>query len=141
MRSVKLGPGDVVVAEEVLMQTYYLGHVDYWLYNAHLAANYVERFNGEFVDVYTHTPIIGTGAEFRALINRPGRGAIYVIASGEDGQDGLSMPGPEIFALLKSPIFKVVYTGSDGLTKVLKSDAPAAVTVPAQPAESALSGR
>ena len=131
MRSVKLGPRDVVVAEEVLMQTYYLGHVDYWLYNAHLAANYVERFNGKFVDVYTHTPIIGTGAEFRALIDQPGRGAIYVIGSGEDGQDGLSMPGPEIFALLSSPIFKVVYTGSDGLTKVLKSDAPAAA--PCQP--------
>jgi hypothetical protein len=140
MRSVKLGPRDVVVAEEVLMQTYYLGHVDYWLYNAHLAAMYVERFNGKFVDVYTHTPIIGTGAEFRALINQPDRGAIYVIGSGEDRQDGLSMPGPEIFALLKSPIFKVVYTGADGRTQVLKSDAPAAVAVPVAPAGSAPSG-
>ena len=38
MRTVNLGPRDVVVAEEVLMQTYYLGHVDYWLYSANVAA-------------------------------------------------------------------------------------------------------
>ena len=136
MRTVNLGPRDVVVAEEVLMQTYYLGHVDYWLYNAHVAAQYVERFNGKFVDEYTHTPIIGTGAEFRALIDQPDRGAIYVIGSGEYQQDGrLFLLGPEVFALLKSPIFKVVYTSSDGRTQVLKADAP--VAVPVAPAESA----
>jgi hypothetical protein len=141
MRSVNPGPRDVVVAEEVLMQTYYLGHVDYWLYNAHVAASYVQRFNGKFVDVYTHTPTIGTGAEFRALIDKPDRGAIYVIGSGEDQQDGrLFLLGPEIFALLKSPIFKVVYTASDGRTQVLEADAPAAVAVPVAPAESAPSG-
>lgn len=141
MRSVHLGPRDVVVAEEVLMQTYYLGHVDYWLYNAHIAASYVQRVNGKFVDEYTHTPIIGTGAEFRALIDKPDRGAIYVIGSGEDQQDGrLFMRGPEIFALLKSPIFKVVYASPDGRTQVLKSDAPAAVASPVAPVESAPSG-
>jgi hypothetical protein len=141
MRSVNLGPRDVVVAEEVLMQTYYLGHVDYWLYNAHIAASYVQRFNGKFVDEYTHTPIIGTGAEFRALIDKPNRGAIYVIGSGEDQEDGrLFMRGPDIFALLKSPIFKVVYASPDGRTQVLKSDAPAAVALPVAPAESAPRG-
>ncbi len=141
MRTVNLGPRDVVVAEEVLMQTYYLGHVDYWLYDARLAANYVQRFNGKFVDVYTHTPIIGTGAEFRALIDQPERGAIYVIGSGEDQHDGRPyMRTPEISALLESPIFKVVYTSSDGRTQVFKADSPAAVSVPATPAERAPSG-
>jgi 4-amino-4-deoxy-L-arabinose transferase-like glycosyltransferase len=141
MRSVALRPRDVVVAEEVLMQTYYLGHVDYWLYNANVAANYAERFNGKFVDIYTHTPIIGTGAEFLALIDKPDRGAIYVIGSGEDEQDGrLFLLGPEIFALLKSPIFKVVYTSPNGRTQVFKADAPAAVVMPVAPAESAPSG-
>lgn len=139
MRTVNLGARDVVVAEEVLMQTYYLGHVDYWLYNAHVAAQYVERFNGKFVDEYTHTPVIGTGAEFRALIDQPDRGAIYVIGSGEEQPDGrLFLLGPEVFALLKSPIFKLVYTSFDGRTQVLKADAP--VTAPAVPAESAPSG-
>ena len=139
MRTVNLVPRDVVVAEEVLMQTYYLGHVDYWLYNAHVAAQYVERFNGKFVDEYTHTPVIGTGAEFRALIDQPDRGAIYVIGSGEEQPDGrLFLLGPEVFSLLKSPIFKVVYTSFDGRTQVLKADAP--VAAPAVPAESAPSG-
>ncbi len=27
----RLGPNDIIVAEDVLQQTYYLGHVDYWL--------------------------------------------------------------------------------------------------------------
>jgi len=141
MRSVDLGPRDVVVAEEVLMQTYYLGHVDYWLYNANVAADYAERFNGKFVDIYTHTPIIGTGAEFRALIDKPDRGAIYVIGAGEEDDGRLYLLGPEIFALLKSPIFKVVYTSPNGLTQVWKADAPAAAVVPVAPAESAPSGR
>jgi hypothetical protein len=142
MRTVNLGPGDVVVAEEVLMQTYYLGHVDYWLYSAPVAAQFVERFNGKFVDEYTHTPVIGTGAEFGALIDKPDRGAIYVIGSGEDEDDGrLYLLGPEIFALLKSPIFKVVYTSPNGLTHVWKADAPAAVAVPAAPVGTAPSGR
>ena len=140
MRTVNLGPGDVVMAEEVLMQTYYLGHVDYWLYNANVAANYAERFNGKFVDIYTHTPIIGTGAEFRALIDKPDRGAIYVIGSGEEEDGRLYLLGPEMLALLKSPIFKVVYTSPNGLTQVWKADAPAAAVVPVAPAESTPSG-
>lgn len=141
MRSVKLGRRDVVVAEEVLMQTYYLGHVDYWLYDAHVAANFVQRFNGKFVDEYTHTPIIGTGAELRALMDKPDRGAIYVIVSGEDQEDGrLYLRGPEISALLKSPQFKVVYAGADAHTQVLKLDAPEAAAVPTAPAAGAPSG-
>jgi 4-amino-4-deoxy-L-arabinose transferase-like glycosyltransferase len=140
MRTVNLGPGDVVLAEEVLMQTYYLGHVDYWLYNSHVAAEFVERFNGQFVDEYTHTPVIGTGAEFRALIDKPDRGAIYVIGSGEEEDGRLYLLGAEMYALLKSPNFKVVYTSPNGRTQVLKADAPAAVAVPMAPGESTPSG-
>lgn len=141
MRSVKRAPRDVVIAEEILMQTYYLGHVDYWLYEAHVAAKFVQRINGKFVDEYTHTPIIGTGAEFHALIDNPYRGAIYVIESGEDQQDGrLYTRGPEIFALLKSPLFKVVYASPDGRTQVLKLDAPMSTNVPVSSTVRAPSG-
>jgi len=141
MRSLKLGPRDVVVAEEVLMQTYYLGHVDYWLYDAHVAAKFVQRFNGKFVDEYTHTPIIGTGAELRALMDKRDRGAVYIIESGEDQQDGrLYLRGTEIFSLLKSPQFKVVYASSDARTRVLKLDAPGAAALPVAPTVGAPSG-
>jgi hypothetical protein len=125
MRSVQLRPRDVVIAEEVLMQTYYLGHVDYWLYDAKMVAEFVVRVNGRFVDEYTHTPIIGTGAEFRALLDNPNRGAIYVVGSGEDQEDGrLLMRGAEMSALLKSPIFTIVYASPDGRTQVFKADEP-----------------
>jgi hypothetical protein len=125
MRSIKLGPKDIVLAEEVLLQTYYLGHVDYWLVNRNVAANFVELWQGRIVDQYTHTPVIGSGAELRALLDNPDRGAIYVIGSGEDQQDARRfMRGEEIFDLLLSDEFKVVYVARDKLTKVWKVDAP-----------------
>jgi 4-amino-4-deoxy-L-arabinose transferase-like glycosyltransferase len=126
MRSIKLGPKDVVLAEEVLLQTYYLGHVDYWLVNRNVAASFVELWQGRIVDQYTHTPVIGSGAELRALLDKPDRGAIYVIGSGESQEDGRRfMRGDEIFELLQSDEFKVVYVARDKLTKVWKVDAPA----------------
>jgi len=125
MRSLKLGPRDIVLAEEVLMQTYYLGHVDYWLVSRNVAATYLERVNGKLLDQYTHTPVIGTPEEFRALMTRPDRGAIYVIGSGESQVDGRRfMRGEGLFKLLQSDELKVVYVARDGLTKVWKIDAP-----------------
>ncbi len=56
----------------------------------------------------------------------------------KDGR--LFLLGPEIFALLKSPIFKVVYTSPNGRTQVLKADAPAAAVLPVAPTESAPTG-
>jgi hypothetical protein len=124
IRSVGLGPKDVVVAEEVLMQTYYLGHVDYWLQSPGFAASFVVRKNGQIVDEYTGTPVISTGAELRALIDRPGRGAIYVIGSGEAqaGDGRLLMRGQEISDMLRSERFKVVYIGPDRLTRIWRVD-------------------
>jgi hypothetical protein len=128
MRSIKFDPKDIVLAEEVLLQTYYLGHVDYWLVNRNVAANFVERWNGKIVDQYTHTPVIGSGEELRALLERPDRGAIYVIGSGEEQKDARRfMRGDEISSLLQSDEFKVVYLAPDKLTKVWKVDAPGGV--------------
>lgn len=125
MRSIQLGPKDIVLAEEVLLQTYYLGHVDYWLINRNVAANFVERWNGKIVDQYTHTPVIGSGEELRALLDRPDRGVIYVVGSGEAQEDGRRfMRGEGISKILESDQFKVIYRARDGLTKIWKVDAP-----------------
>jgi 4-amino-4-deoxy-L-arabinose transferase-like glycosyltransferase len=125
MRTIKLGPSDIVLAEEVLLQTYYLGHVDYWLVSRNVAASFVEQWNGRIVDQYTHTPVIGSGEELRALLDKPDRGAIYVIGSGEGQEDGRRfMRGAGIFDLLQSNEFRVVYVARDKLTKVWKVDAP-----------------
>jgi 4-amino-4-deoxy-L-arabinose transferase-like glycosyltransferase len=121
IRSLKLGPRDIVVAEEVLMQTYYLGHIDYWLSGPRNAADYVMRVNGRLADEYTLTPLIDSAAAFQALIDRPDRGTIYVIGSGENQEDGREfLRGPELNALLKSAEFVPVYQAPDGVTKIWK---------------------
>ena len=46
VESLHPGPHDIVVAEDALMQTYYLGHVDYWLQDEAMAAPYLHRVDG-----------------------------------------------------------------------------------------------
>jgi hypothetical protein len=119
------GPHDILVAEDVLQQTYYLGHVDYWLLNRQVAAAYMHKVNGRWLDFYTNTPLIGTGSELEQLVEKPDRGAIYVIGSGENQGDGRGlMRGLGIAQILKSPAFRSIYVGRDGLTRVWKVDAP-----------------
>ena len=119
------GPHDIIIAEDVLQQTYYLGHVDYWLVNKQVAAPFMHQVRGQWLDFYTDTPLIGTGSELEQLAERPDRGAIYVIGSGENQEDGRSlMRGFGISQALSSPPFHMVYLGRDGLTRVWKVDAP-----------------
>jgi 4-amino-4-deoxy-L-arabinose transferase-like glycosyltransferase len=123
------GPRDIIVAEDVLQQTYYLGHVDYWLVNKQVAAPFMHRVNGRWLDFYTDTPLIGTGAELERLVDESHRGAIYVIGSGENEEDGRRlMRAFGISEELNSPSFHLVYRGRDGFTQVWKVDAqPASV--------------
>jgi 4-amino-4-deoxy-L-arabinose transferase-like glycosyltransferase len=120
------GPHDIIIAEDVLQQTYYLGHVDYWLVNKDVAAPFMHQVHGRWLDFYTDTPLIGTGSELEQLVEKPDRGAIYVIGSGENQGDGRSlMRAFGISQALSSPPFRTVYLGRDGLTRVWKVDAPA----------------
>jgi 4-amino-4-deoxy-L-arabinose transferase-like glycosyltransferase len=123
MRSLTLEPKDIVLAEDVIEQTYYLDHVDYWLIGKRVASEFAEQSNGRTLDIYTHTPIIESGAALAELIARPERGAIYVIGSGEDQEDGRRFVREAgIDDLMKSKTFHVVFTGRDGLTHVWKVD-------------------
>jgi hypothetical protein len=125
VKSLSIGPHDIVVAEDVIEQTYYLDHVDYWLFGQNVAVDFVEEVQGRILDIYTHTPVIGTGAELSKLLEQPGRGAIYVIGSGENqGDDRRFMRSNGIYEVLKSGAFKRIYLGRDGLTEVLKADDP-----------------
>ena len=119
------GPRDIIVAEDVLQQTYYLGHVNYWLVNKQVAAPFMHLVNGQRLDLYTNTRLVGTGQELEQLVERPDRGAIYVIGSGENQEDGRHlMRAFGIAEVLQSPSFHVVYRGRDDLTRVWKVDAP-----------------
>lgn len=118
-------PGDIIVAEDALMQTFYLGHVDYWLQARNVAAPFLSEIGGRRVDMYTGAPLIGTGAQLERLVQGRSGGAIYVIGSGEDMQDGRKMMrGFGIAQVLRSPPFHLVYVGRDRLTDVWKVDAP-----------------
>jgi hypothetical protein len=120
------GPRDIIVAEDALMQTYYLGHIDYWLQARDMASQFLRKVDGRWVDEYTGAPLIGTGAQLERLVERRNRGAIYVIGSGEGmRQDGRRlMRGLGIAQVLASPAFHLVYVGRDHLTEVWKVDAP-----------------
>jgi len=138
IESLHPGPHDILIAEDVLEQTYYLGRVDYWLLNKQVAAPYMHNVKGRWLDFYTNTPLIGTGEELKELLQRPDRGAVYVIGSGENQEDGRGlMRSFGIAAELNSAQFKVVYRGRDGLTEVWKADAPREAAVPPTPSATA----
>jgi hypothetical protein len=112
-------PQDIIVAEDAIVQRYYLPRVDYWLMARESIVDFVRPVNGEFRDIYTGSRIIGNGADLEAVLDQPGRGAIYIIGSGENQEDGRAgMRGPELQARLGSGEFPVVFEGRDGLTKV-----------------------
>jgi hypothetical protein len=125
VKSIHPQADDLIVAEDSLEQTYYLGHIDYWLIGKDQARRFVQDINGHFQDIYTGAPLIGTGRELMDLISRSDRGAIYVIGSGELQQDGRRwFRGFGIYEMLQAPPFEPVYLGRDGLTQVWKVPAP-----------------
>jgi Dolichyl-phosphate-mannose-protein mannosyltransferase len=124
VESLHPAPHDIVVAEDALMQTYYLGHVDYWLQDEAMAAPYLHQVDGRWADIYTDTPLIGSGRQLERLVARRDRGAIYVIGSGEIQPHADLMEGQGIERMLDSSAFHLIYVGRDHLTDVWKVDAP-----------------
>ncbi|MGH8260091.1 MAG: ArnT family glycosyltransferase, partial [Steroidobacteraceae bacterium] len=53
IRSQHPGPRDIVVAEDDLEQTYYLGHVNFWLLGIRMASQFVYERHGRLEDFYT----------------------------------------------------------------------------------------
>jgi hypothetical protein len=135
IREQGIGPDDVVIAEDVLQQTYYLGRVDYWLIGGNIARRFVKSAGeGEVVDFYTGTPVIATGAMLEQALQKHAGKRVFVIGSGEQQSDRRrNARGPELHAALESSRFDVVYTGRDDVTHVWrvvpdKAPLPAATT-------------
>jgi hypothetical protein len=135
MRAQHITPSDVVLAEDVLQQTYYLGRVDYWLISRKHARRFVQQVDGVIRDFYTATPVIDSGDKLAELLERYSDRRIYVIGSGENrSDDRREMRGDGIGALLKSPRFEVLYVGRDGYTTVWRArQKPAVAHVPGSP--------
>ncbi len=137
MRGQQLTADDVVAAEDVQEQTYYLGGVDYWLISRKHGRRFVQEVDGVIRDFYTGTPVIDSGAALVELLDRYPDRRIYVIGSGENkGDDRREMRGDGIAPVLKSR-FEAVYIGRDNYTTVWRArqQQKTVTTRPAQPSD------
>jgi 4-amino-4-deoxy-L-arabinose transferase-like glycosyltransferase len=132
IRSQNIKPEDILIAEDVLEQTYYLGRVDYWLISRKQARLYVQRVDGVIRDFYTHTPVIDSGEQLQEVLDTYADRRIFIIGSGENQKDGRrEMRGHGISQILtKSDRLEEVYLGSDGTTKVWRPKPSRAETEP-----------
>ena len=114
-----LQSGDLVIAEDSLMQAHYLGHIDYWLASPEVAAPFVIPGKGDWVDQYTSARLIDTVDDLRAAIASVGEAAVYIVGSVEGGGDRSYYRGQALDELLERGNLPVVYRGRDG-TRIWK---------------------
>lgn len=128
VRAQELTAEDLVLAEDVLQQTYYLGKVDYWLVGPAVARNFVTKAGDDVVDFYTGTPVVVNESMLDAVLDANPSKRIFIIGSGEEQVDGrLYARGAEIQKALRSSRVQSVYLGRDGLTRVWRVVPRAAV--------------
>jgi hypothetical protein len=134
MKAQNIVDADVILAEDVLQQTYYLGSVDYWLMSRNHARRYVELKNGRIQDFYTGAGVISSAAMLEELLRKERGHRIFVIGSGENQSDKRKGMRGDMEPVLRSAQFEVVYEGRDGLTQVWRATgaAPAQVSSPPQ---------
>lgn len=111
----------ILIAEDILQQTYYLGTVHYWLRDAGNSHQYSIIKDGQLVDQYTGAVTLGTGLELTEVLDASLGRELYIIGSGENFVDGTRLfRGRGIDDVLESDRLKVVFTGRDEKTKVWK---------------------
>lgn len=122
IRSQNIEPGDILIAEDVLEQTYYLGSVDYWLISRKHARLYVHRVDGAIRDFYTNTRVIDSGEQLQNVLDANAGRRIFIIGSGENQRDKRrEIRGVGISEVLRSDRLEEVFLGSDGTTQVLRA--------------------
>jgi hypothetical protein len=137
MRSVGMTDDDVVLAEDVLQQTFYLGQVDYWLIGPQVARKFIKREGDGVVDFYTGTPVIVTSAMLDAVLQKNQGKRVFVIGSGEDQRSQRRVVrGQDLHDALRSERFEVIHTGRDGLTQILRAVPTQVKKLPKTEAES-----
>jgi len=119
IREQNITDNDIVIAEDVLQQTYYLGAVDYWLIGPQVARRFVKEAGESVVDFYTATPVIVTPQMLDDVLAQNRSKRIFVIGSGEDWRKGRREPRENLHEVLESERFQTVFTGRDGRTRVL----------------------
>jgi len=119
VKSIELKPQDIVIVEDMLMQKFYLGRIDYWLRSFKDAKRFVTRKDGKLVDIYTYTPLIGSGVGLENIIKKQARGDIYLIGSGETADAEQYYLGNGIQEIIDAYKPRTLFTGVDNKTKVL----------------------
>ena len=114
-----LGESDIVIAEDSIVQTYYVGKVDYRLQSIEGARNHSVLRDGVLFGQYTGTPVIGSGKDLELVFDRNDGRRVYVISS-EQGSDDLQRRnrGSGIAEVLSSDRLDVAYVGRDRRTTV-----------------------
>lgn len=121
IQSLNLGADAILIAEDVLQQTYYLGSVDYWLREIDNSHKYSIMRHGQLVDQYTGAVTIGTGAELEAVLDQGTEVDVFVIGSGANILAQATLfRGQGIAQVLESDRLQEVYIGRDGKTKIWK---------------------
>lgn len=121
VQNLDLTPDTILIAEDVLQQTYYLGKIDYYLRELDDAMRFAVLRDNRLVDQYTGTPVIGTGLALESLLDSSQGIDVYIIGSGENFVDNKRMfRGRGILEVLESDHLAVVYEGADNKTKVWK---------------------
>jgi hypothetical protein len=121
IREITPAPAYIIIAEDSINLTYYLGKVDYRVQNFVRAKKHSVLKDGVLYGQYTDTPVIGSGRQFEMILDRATTGNIYIIGSGEFHESQLrSNRANGISEVLESDRLEVIYVGRDRKTKVWK---------------------
>jgi Dolichyl-phosphate-mannose-protein mannosyltransferase len=134
IRAQNISDDDILIAEDVLQQTYYLGKVDFWLVGPQVARRFVRQSDAGAVDFYTGTPVIVTTAMLDDVLKRNSGKRVFVIGSGEDWRNGRRLVREQMHEALESERFQSVYKGRDRRTRVLRAVPQAAAVAAEDPA-------
>jgi hypothetical protein len=114
VKSQSLQAADIVIAEDSINQTWYLGKVDFRLRHS---TGHAVLHNGRAYGMYEGAPYVTNGAELERLFDSNPLVDIYIISSGEPYM--MQRLGG-IDEVLSSDRVEVVYEGRDGRTRVWK---------------------
>lgn len=111
---------DIVIALDVLQQHNYGVDVDYWLRCQQDANKFTRNVNGEFVDIYTGTKLIGSGKKLKQVIDTNKDKNIFFITTGERYYDHSYFMKNGIYEIYMDYLkfADILYKGKDGKTLV-----------------------
>ena len=116
-----LQSNDIIIAEDVLQQKWYIGKVHYWLRNENTHHNYIYKDNdGAYRDIYVNS-LVATNNDLQKLSAKK-EFCTWIITSAETSQK------PDYYLTKKQQLWlsniknklKPVFVGRDNITEVYR---------------------